>query len=68
MMFQRLRNLWKLGAYNFDQATKGHLSFVDGTGNKIELQKSHHIKKKPATIIYEQQLEESIIDEGGKIE
>jgi len=64
-MFKRLKNLWRLSAYNFEQATKDRMYMFDTMGNKIELKKEPTIKKKPATILQEQHLEETIKDEGG---
>lgn len=70
MILERLRNLWKISAYNFDQATKNYMTFTDGSGNTVELKKTvPTIKKKLATIIPERsQLHEGIQDEGGTIE
>lgn len=68
-MFERLKNLWKMSAYNFEQATKDQMVMYDAAGNKVELKKTIvTMKKKPATIIQDKKLEESIIDEGGNIE
>lgn len=64
--WKRLKNLWKLSVLNFDAATKDHMIMFDGVGNRIELKKeSSTIKKKPAKILQERSLEESIKDEGG---
>lgn len=45
------------------------MTFFDSAGNKMELKKNiTTIKKKPATIIREERLQEGIIDEGGSID